>query len=95
MKLLLDENLSPSGEPVKVAFSGIDACARSWADFVALARRYGWRPKVIHLKQGDLRLRLIEGGLRRTAVRISQGVKNEQSGLLSLRFMSSENLRGY
>lgn len=57
------------------------------ADFVALAQRHGWPPKVVHLKQCDFPLRVIEDWLRRSAVRISEFGKNEAAGLLSLRFM--------
>ena len=39
------------------------------ADFVALALRRGWPPKVVQLEQCYLRLRFIEDWLRRSAVR--------------------------
>jgi predicted nuclease of predicted toxin-antitoxin system len=55
-------------------------------DFVALAQRHGWPPKVVHLEHCDFPLRLIEDLLRRNAVRISEFGKNEASGLLSLHF---------
>jgi predicted nuclease of predicted toxin-antitoxin system len=57
------------------------------ADFVALAQRRGWPPKVVHLEQCDFPLRVIEDWLRRSAVRISEFGKNENAGLLSLRFV--------
>ena len=55
-------------------------------DFVALAQRHGWPPKVIYLEQCDFPLRVIEDWLRRRAVRISEFGKNDTLGLLSLRF---------
>lgn len=55
-------------------------------DFVALAQRHGWPPKVVHLEQCDFPLRVIEDWLRRSAVRISEFGKNERVGVLSLRF---------
>ena len=59
------------------------------ADFVTLAQRFGWPPKVIHIEQCDFPLRIIEDQLRRAAVRISEFGKDEGSGLLLLRFARS------
>ncbi len=56
------------------------------ADFVALAQRLGWPPKIIHLKQCDQPLRVIEDLLRRSAVRITEFAKDDHAGLLVLRF---------
>ena len=56
------------------------------ADFVALSRRLGWPPKVIHLEECDFPLRVIEELLRQNAVRISEFQKDPGSGLLCVRF---------
>ena len=56
------------------------------SDFVALAQRHGWPPKVVHLEQCDFPLRVIEDWLRRSPVRISEFGNNEAVGLLSLRY---------
>jgi predicted nuclease of predicted toxin-antitoxin system len=56
------------------------------SDFVALARRFSWPPKVIHLEQCDFPLREIEDLLRRSAVRITEFQKDPSNGLLSPRF---------
>ena len=55
-------------------------------DFVALAQRLGWPPKVIHLEQCDYPLRVIEDLLRRSAIRITEFVQDHRVGLLVLRF---------
>ena len=54
------------------------------ADFVILADRFGWPPKVIHLEQCDFPLVVIEDLLRRNAVRITEFGK-DNAGILSLR----------
>jgi predicted nuclease of predicted toxin-antitoxin system len=59
------------------------------SDFVALAQRLGWPPKVIHLKQCVYPLRVIEELLRTNAVRIAEFAKDDRSGLLVLRFAKS------
>lgn len=56
------------------------------SDFIALSRRLGWPPKVIHLEECDFPLRVIEDQLRRSAVRISEFHKNRNTGVLALRF---------
>lgn len=63
------------------------------ADFVALAQRQGWPPKVVHLKQCDFPLRVIEDWLRRSALRISEFGRKETAGLLSLRYFAAEQGR--
>ena len=55
------------------------------ADFVALARRLGWPPKVIHIEECDFPFRVIEDLLRRNAVRISEFEKDTRVGLLAIR----------
>ncbi len=62
-------------------------------DFVALAQRLGWPPKIIHLEQCDHPLRVIEDLLRRNAVRITEFAKNDRVGLLVLRFANSLETR--
>ncbi len=56
------------------------------SDFVALAQRFGWPPKIIHLEQCDFPFRVIEEHLRRNAVRISEFHKDQNAGVLSIRF---------
>jgi predicted nuclease of predicted toxin-antitoxin system len=56
------------------------------SDFLALSQSFGWPPKIIHLEQCDFPLRVIEGQLRRNAVRIVEFHKNEDAGVLTLRF---------
>ena len=55
------------------------------SDFVALSRRLGWPPKVIHLEQCDFPLRVIEELLRKNAIRISEFEKDPGTGLLIVR----------
>lgn len=62
------------------------AIATTDGNFVALAQRHGWPPKIVHLKQCDFPLRVIEDWLQRSAVRISEFGKNETAERLSLRF---------
>ena len=59
------------------------------ADFVALAIRLGWPPKIIHLEQCDHPLRVIEDLLRHNAVRITEFEKDDHVGLLVLRFVTN------
>ena len=54
-----------------------------------LAQRLGTPPKVIHIEECDLPLRVIEDLLRRSAVRISEFRKDPDRGLLVLRFAGS------
>lgn len=63
------------------------------ADFVALAQRSGWPPKIIHLEQCDHPLRVIEDLLRRSAVRITEFAKDDRVGLLVLRFAGNLETR--
>jgi predicted nuclease of predicted toxin-antitoxin system len=63
------------------------------ADFVALAERLGWPPKIVHLKQCDHPLRVIEELLRRNAVRMSEFEKDDTLGLLALRFAPKPPVR--
>lgn len=56
------------------------------ADFLVLAQRHGWPPKIVHLEQCDFPLRVVEDWLRRSAVRISELGRNDAVGVLSLRF---------
>jgi len=65
------------------------AIITSDSDFVLLAQRLGWPPKVIHLKQCNYPLQVIEDLLRRSAVRITEFAKNDRVGLLVLRFAAS------
>jgi uncharacterized protein (DUF433 family)/predicted nuclease of predicted toxin-antitoxin system len=53
------------------------------SDFIALSRRLGWPPKIIHLEQCDFPLGVIEEQLRRSAVRISEFGKDENAGVLA------------
>ncbi len=55
------------------------------ADFVALVRRKGWPPKVIHIEECDFPLRIIEDLLRQNAVRIVEFENDRSSGVLALR----------
>lgn len=59
------------------------------SDFVALAQRLGWPPKIVHLKQCDQPLRVIEELLRRSALRIAEFSKDAKIGLLVLQFKPS------
>lgn len=54
-------------------------------DFLAMSRRLGWPPKIIHIEQCDHPLAVIEDLLRRNAIRISEFVKDSGVGVLSLR----------
>ena len=56
------------------------------SDFVALSKRLGWPPKILHLEQCDFPLRVIEEHLRRNAVRISDFEEDENAGVLGIRF---------
>ncbi|MGI8990797.1 MAG: DUF5615 family PIN-like protein [Bryobacteraceae bacterium] len=62
-------------------------------DFVALAHRFGWPPKVIHIEPCDFPLRVIEDLLRRSAVRITEFERDSNSGLLSLRLPIASDFR--
>jgi predicted nuclease of predicted toxin-antitoxin system len=61
-------------------------------DFVILAQRFGWPPKVIHLEQCDFPLRVIEDWLRRNAVRITEFGK-DNAGVLSLTLPPGSEIR--
>ena len=63
------------------------------ADFVRLSQRLGWPPKVIHLKECDFPLRVIEEMLRQNAIRISEFEKDLDTGLLAVRFPSNKGHR--
>ena len=63
------------------------------ADFVALAQRLGWPPKIIHLKRCDHPLRVIEDLLRRSAVRITEFANDDRLGLLVLGFAANLETR--
>jgi predicted nuclease of predicted toxin-antitoxin system len=63
------------------------------ADFVALAQRLAWPPKVIHLEQCDYPLRVIEDLLRRSPLRITEFAKDDRVGLLVLRFATNLETR--
>jgi len=55
------------------------------ADFLTLARRSGWPPKVVHLEQCDFSFRVIEELLRHNAIRIMEFDRDPRAGVLSLR----------
>jgi len=61
------------------------------ADFIALERRFGWPPKLIHIEECDFPLRAIEDLLRRSAVRISEFQKDPDRGLLVLRLFRDQS----
>lgn len=61
------------------------------ADFVEFSQRLGPPPKVIHIEECDVPLRIIEDLLRRSAVRISEFQKDPDRRLLVLRYASPEN----
>ncbi len=63
------------------------------ADFVSLAQRLGWPPKIIHLEHCDHPLRFIEDLLRRNSVRIADFAKDDRLGLLVLRFTTNLETR--
>jgi predicted nuclease of predicted toxin-antitoxin system len=63
------------------------------ADFVALSRRLGWPPKVIHIEKCDFPFRVIEELLRQNAVRISEFDKDSKSGLLIIRPQPGDRVR--
>ncbi len=63
------------------------------SDFVALSKRLGWPPKIFHLEQCDFPLRVIEEQLRRNAVRISAFEKDENAGVLAIRFTPDTDRR--
>jgi len=52
------------------------------SDFVSLAHRLGWPPKVVHLPNCDFPLHVIEDQLRRSALRITEFEKDNKVGLL-------------
>jgi predicted nuclease of predicted toxin-antitoxin system len=62
------------------------------ADFIALSKRLGWPPRVIHIEHCDFPFRVIEDLLRRSAVRIAAFDKNEQATVLVLRLSASNNV---
>ncbi len=55
------------------------------ADFVALSRRLGCPPNVIHLERCDSPFRKIEELIRRNAIRISEFEKDAGAALLIIR----------
>ncbi len=63
------------------------------SDFVALAHRLGWPPKVVHFERCDFPLRVVEDLLRRSAVRITEFEKNDNVGLLVLRLPANAETR--
>jgi predicted nuclease of predicted toxin-antitoxin system len=52
------------------------------SDFVELAERLGWPPKVIHLQRCDYPARVIENLLRQHAIRIAEFERNRTTGIL-------------
>ncbi len=62
------------------------------SDFVILAQRFGWPPKIVHLEQCDFPLRVIENLLRRSAVRVTEFGK-DNAGVLLLRLPSGSEIR--
>ncbi len=63
------------------------------SDFIALSKRLGWPPKIFHVEQCDFPLRVIEEQLRRNAVRISEFEKDENAGVLAIRFTLDADTR--
>jgi len=63
------------------------------ADFVAMSKRLGFPPKVIHIEQCDYPFRVIEGLLRRCAVLITEFGIDDEMGLLTLRVPPSRDPR--
>jgi predicted nuclease of predicted toxin-antitoxin system len=55
------------------------------ADFVALSKRLGWPPKVVHLEHCDFPFRVIEQLLRHNAIRIAEFDGDPATGLLVIR----------
>jgi predicted nuclease of predicted toxin-antitoxin system len=63
------------------------------ADFIALSKRLGWPPRVIHIEHCDFPFRVIEDLLRRSAVRVSNFHGNKQTGVLVLRLPAGRKIR--
>ncbi len=55
------------------------------SDFVALSKRLGWPPRVVHIEKCDFPFRVIEELLRQNAVRISEFDGDPRVGLLVIR----------
>jgi predicted nuclease of predicted toxin-antitoxin system len=55
------------------------------ADFVALSKRLGWPPKVVHLKRCDFPFHVIEELLRHNGIRIAKFDGDPTVGLLVIR----------
>lgn len=52
------------------------------ADFLAIAQRLGWPPKIIHLQRCDYPARTIEKLLRQHAIRIAEFERSATTGIL-------------
>jgi predicted nuclease of predicted toxin-antitoxin system len=61
-------------------------------DFAALSGERGWPPKVMHLEECEYPLRIIEE-LLQNAVRISEFVKDFDTGVLALRLAADRGFR--
>jgi predicted nuclease of predicted toxin-antitoxin system len=63
------------------------------SDFVGLSAGRGWPPKVVHLEECDVPLRIVEDLLRQNAVRISEFAKDSRKGVLAIRFAPGPRFR--
>jgi predicted nuclease of predicted toxin-antitoxin system len=55
------------------------------ADFVALSKRLGWPPKVVHIEHCDFPFRVIKQLLRHNAIRSAEFDGDPATGLLVIR----------